>query len=320
MNLELHSNSKIEIWSTFFQHLEGFTESVNLLFYYDRFYIQTMDKSHVAVCEIFLPSSWFDVYSVHESIHGNNRKYISIGINVAMMTRILKVMSNRTLLGGEGGLKICGKEKTVLKMGYEYNGDTLDIGVNIFAIGVVGESAVGGGMGEKIQEYMFELPLVFLPHELMNIPTDTEYTAEIRLSSEWMAEIVKTLKGFGDTVELECSENEIAISVSGIEQGMMRVPISTEKLAFFSIEEGAVLDVYIRLKYMCIMASFHKLSKQLVLRMEKDRPIQWMYSLEAGGGEGGAVGNIGENGEEEEIETNDPDARMVLYLVQCEEP
>ena len=65
MNLELHSNSKIEIWSTFFQHLEGFTESVNLLFYSDRFYIQTMDKSHVAVCELFLPSSWFYVYTVH---------------------------------------------------------------------------------------------------------------------------------------------------------------------------------------------------------------------------------------------------------------
>jgi len=312
MNLELHSNSKIEIWSTFFQHLEGFTESVNLLFYLDRFYIQTMDKSHVAVCELFLPASWFDVYSVHESIHGNNRKYISIGINVSMMTRILKVMSNRTLLGGEGGLKICGKEKTVLKMGYEYNGDTLDIGVSIFAIGVVGESVVGGGMGEKIQEYMFELPLVFLPHELMNIPTDTEYTAEIRLSSEWMAEIVKTLKGFGDTVELECSENEIAISVSGIEQGMMRVPISTDKLAFFSIEEGAELDVYIRLKYMCIMASFHKLSKQLVLRMEKERPIQWVYSLEVGGGDG-VVDDM-------ENELNEPDARLVLYLVQCEEP
>jgi hypothetical protein len=91
---------------------------------------------------------------------------------------------------------------------------------------------------------------------------------------------------------------------------MMRVPISTEKLAFFSIEEGAELDVYIRLKYMCIMASFHKLSKQLVLRMEKDRPIQWMYSLETGGG---VV-------EDMEDEPNEPDARLVLYLVQCEEP
>jgi hypothetical protein len=321
MNLELHSNSKIEIWSTFFQHLEGFTESVNLLFYSDRFYIQTMDKSHVAVCELFLPASWFDVYTVHESIHGNNRKYISIGINVSMMTRILKVMSNRTLLGGEGGGGIVGGGKireTVLKMGYEYNGDTLDIGVGIFEVGGVGESVVVGGLGEKIQEYMFELPLVFLPHELMNIPTDTEYTAEIRLSSEWMAEIVKTLKGFGDTVELECSENEIAISVSGIEQGMMRVPISTDKLAFFSIEEGAELDVYIRLKYMCIMASFHKLSKQLVLRMEKDRPIQWMYSLEVGGGDGGVVGELEEGDVENEIE-KDPDARLVLYLVQCDE-
>jgi len=312
MNLELHSNSKIEIWSTFFQHLEGFTESVNLLFYADRFYIQTMDKSHVAVCELFLPATWFDKYTVHESITGN-KKYISIGINVGMMTRILRIMSNRTLLGGEGGggIKPRGKEKIILKMGYEYNGDALDLGICI--LGFEGEEATE----KKIQEYMFELPLIFLPHDMMNIPIDTEYTAEIRLSSEWMAEIVKTLKGFGDTVEIECSENEIAISVNGSEQGIMRVPISTDKLAFFSIEEGANMDVFIRLKYMLIMSSFHKLSKQVILRIEKDRPIQWVYSLEK---EKPILAASEENAEEDDGFEKDPEARLVFYLVQCEEP
>lgn len=205
-------------------------------------------------------------------------------------------------------MKICGKEKTVLKMGYEYHGDTLDIGVGIFGVGVgvVGDSA---GVETKIQEYMFELPLVFLPHELMNIPTDSEYTAEIRLSSEWMAEIVKTLKGFGDTVELECSENEIAISVSGIEQGMMRVPISTDKLAFFSIEEGAELDVYIRLKYMVLWPPFINYRNNWFC--EWKRTVQYNgYSLEVGGGGDGVVDDL----------EDEPDARLVLYLVQCEEP
>jgi hypothetical protein len=80
MNLELHSNSKIEIWSTLFQHLEQFTDNVSLMFYSDRLYVQTMDKSHVAVCEIFLPASWFNVYNVHKSIQGTG-KYIAVGVN-----------------------------------------------------------------------------------------------------------------------------------------------------------------------------------------------------------------------------------------------
>jgi hypothetical protein len=319
MNLELHSNSKIEIWTTFFQHLENFTENVNLMFYSDRFYIQTMDKSHVAVCEIFLPASWFDVYNVHKSIEGNG-KYIAMGVNVSMMTRILKVMSNRTLLGGEGGSKTRKKEKTVLKMGYEYNSDFLAIGIGI--------SGVEGEVETKIQDYGFEIPLVFLADELMNIPTDTDYTAEIRLSSEWMAELVKTLKGFGDTVEIQCSETEIAISVNGEEQGMMRVPIATDKLAFFSIEEGAEIDVFVRLKYLHVMSLFHKLSRQVVMRIEKERPIQLIYSLEGVGGSGGSVvsavgGDLekaGNGGEGVEIEEKDPDARLVFYLVQCDEP
>ena len=329
MNLELHSNSKIEIWSTLFQHLEQFTEHVNLMFYSDRFYVQTMDKNHVAVCEIFLPSTWFSVYSVHKSIQGNG-KYISIGVNVPMMTRILKVMSNRTLLGGEGGNKIRGKEKSVFKMGYEYNSDTLAIGIGI--------SALEEEVETKIQDYGFELPLVFLADDLMNIPTDTNYTAEIRLSSEWMAELIKTLKGFGETVEIQCSETEIAISVNGIEQGTMRVPISTDKLAFFSIEEGAELDLFVRLKYLYVVTSFHKLSRQMVMRIEKERPIQLLYSLEGiGSSNGSIVGSITkevktveddedsrsssvEEGVEEEEEEKDPDARLVFYLVQCEEP
>jgi hypothetical protein len=327
MNLELHSNSKIEIWSTIFQHLEQFTDNVSLMFYSDRLYVQTMDKSHVAVCEVFLPASWFNVYNVHKSIQGTG-KYISVGVNVAMLTRILKVLSNRTLLGGEGGNKIRGKEKSVLKMGYEYNSDTLTIAIGI--------SGVEGEVETKIQDYGFELPLVFLADELMNIPTDTDYTAEIRLSSEWMAELVKTLKGFGETVEIQCSEKEIAISVSGIEQGTMRVPIATEKLAFFSIEEGAELDLFVRLKYLYAMSMFHKLSRQIVMRIEKERPIQLVYSLEGVGGSGGSVvgsvgavedteKNGGEEGDdgadgEEEVEEKDPDARLVFYLVQCEEP
>lgn len=187
----------------------------------------------------------------------------------------------------------------------------MDLGICI--LGFEGEEATE----KKIQEYMFELPLIFLPHDMMNIPIDTEYTAEIRLSSEWMAEIVKTLKGFGDTVEIECSENEIAISVNGSEQGIMRVPISTDKLAFFSIEEGANMDVFIRLKYMLIMSSFHKLSKQVILRIEKDRPIQWVYSLEK---EKPILAAAEENAEEDDGFEKDPEARLVFYLVQCEEP
>jgi hypothetical protein len=205
-------------------------------------------------------------------------------------------------------------------MGYEYNSDILSIGIGI--------SGVEGEVETKIQDYGFELPLVFLAEELMNIPTDTDYTAEIRLSSEWMAELVKTLKGFGDTVEIQCSEKEIAISVSGIEQGTMRVPIATEKLTFFSIEEGAEMDVFVRLKYLYVMSMFHKLSKQIVMRIEKERPIQMMYSLEGVGSSGGSVvssgGDLveegGKGGEEEEVEEKDPDARLVFYLVQCEEP
>lgn len=328
MNLELHLNSKIEIWSTLFQHLEQFTENVSLMFYSDRLYVQTMDKSHVAVCEIFLPASWFDVYNVHKSIQGTG-KYIAVGVNVAMMTRILKVLSNRTLLGGEAGSKIRGKEKSVLKIKYEYNTDVLNIGIGV--------SGIEGDVETKIQDYGFELPLVFLANELMNIPVDTDYTAEIRLSSEWMAELIKTLKGFGETVEIQCSEKEIAISVSGPEQGMMRVPIATEKLSFFSIEEGAELDLFVRLKYLHVVSLFHKLSKQVVMRIEKERPIQLLYSLEGvsssgssvvsnGGGEKGEEreeeeDEEGEEGEEEEEEEEkDPDARLVFYLVQCEEP
>jgi hypothetical protein len=77
------------------------------------------------------------------------------------------------------------------------------------------------------------------------------------------------------------------------------------------------MDVFIRLKYMLIMSSFHKLSKQVILRIEKDRPIQWVYSLEK---EKPILAAAEENAEEDEGFEKDPEARLVFYLVQCEEP
>ena len=308
MNIEIRTASNIEKWTALFQHLEHFGDNVSLMFYGDRFYIQTMDKSRLAVCEVFLPSSWFDFYVIHPALvlgKGGN-KYLSLGVNVALMSRILKIMGNRTLLegvvgGGGGGGGGGERGRMVLKMKYVRGEDVMALGIRFLAVSSVPDR----DQDQEIQSFGFELPLVYLDDELMTIPVDTDYTADLRLNSDWVAELVKTLRGFGDTATIDCSETEVAFSASGVEQGTMRVPVSTDKLSFFAIEEGAVVDMSLRLKYLFVASLFHKMSREVVIRMTKGRPLQVVYFLEPPAPA------------DDEASERDPDARLVLYLVEC---
>lgn len=324
MNIEIRSPSKIEKWIYLFQHLENFGENVNLLFYSDRFYLQTMDKNRSAVCEVFLPGSWFDLYVLHSSYAlGGVGKYLSLGVNVAMMTRILKILNNRTLV--HGGSSCCGdgrssiKKRMILVMKYARGSDSIELGIRIFSIlsemnstAIVPALEETPGQQEEVEEtqtFGFEIPLVFLDEERMDIPTDTDYTAEIRLNAEWMSELIKTLKGFGDNVCVDCSEDELAFTASDVEHGLMRVPIHTDQLLYFSIVEGAVVNMVFRLKILYVASLFHKMSKIVVIRMSEERPLQFVYWLENP--------NTAEDAGEDAGEEMDPDARLVFYLVPC---
>lgn len=349
MELELTSHTKIQQFISIFQYLEAFSGNVNLMFYSDRLFMQTTDAARVSVCELFLPENWFQKYTTKGDLKPG--KYFQLGINVALITRVLKIINNKALNFGGGNTK--------LRMEYEKGTDVFSISIyfNLCAFfdkksgskkggGVVGgednasvgmrislESADGSVCGsveaEKKQEYHFELPLVFISEELLRVPITMDYSVDFALSADWLAEIIKNLRIFGTEIEFHCSEASVSLSSKSEDQGMMRVPVSTDELHFFSIEEDLILNMRFRTSFLFVISQFHKLSKWVYLHFMREQPMQIIYDLtpkksvekvsgmvdvSATSVDAASVVAASEIGEEDGNAI--PDARLVFYLAE----
>ena len=340
MELELTSHTKIQQFISIFQYLEGFSGNVNLMFYSDRLFMQTTDAARVSVCELFLPENWFQKYTTKGDLKPG--KYFQLGINVALMTRVLKIINNKALNFGGG--------QTKLRMEYEKGTDVFSISIffNLCAFfekkggrdvtvsvdGSGNDNLSVSGMSvsvdaEKKQEYHFELPLVFISEERLRVPITMDYSVDFALSADWFAEIIKNLRIFGTEIEFHCSEASVSLSSKSEDQGMMRVPVSTDELHFFSIEEDLVLNMRFRTSFLFVISQFHKLSKWVYLHFMREQPMQVIYDLTPKKNVEKVSGIVDVSGTSvvassvvaaSEIGEEDgnaiPDARLVFYLAE----
>jgi hypothetical protein len=60
----LHTPAKAESFAGLFQHIQLFTEHINILFQTDKMFVQDMDSLRVSIFEIYLPAAWFDKYEL----------------------------------------------------------------------------------------------------------------------------------------------------------------------------------------------------------------------------------------------------------------
>ena len=131
---------------------------------------------------------------------------------------------------------------------------------------------------EEVFDKDFEIPLVDVEEEMLSIP-DIEYQAELSLSTDKFANLISQLKDFGETLEIQCSEEKITLSAHSCENGKMITRILIEDLTEFSIEENENIQMEFALKYLHDICLYQKLSKLVELKISKDFPIRIMYSL-----------------------------------------
>lgn len=243
MDIVLKEHTKCEQFATLFQHMKTFSDHINIIFEKGQLFVQAMDNSHVSIMELKLPAEWFDVYT-HK-----NEANITIGVSSSMLFRILNA-----------------RDKTQ-EMNIVYDGGETD---NLY---------VHYTAGTKTEfDKHFELPLMEIDTQLMEIPA-MEYQAEMALSSEHFANMVKQLKMFGDTMEIQCSEEKIMLVSHSHDQGKMFVEIKINDVSEFAIEEGAELQMSFSLAYLYNMCLYNKLSKDVEIKFIRDAPLMLRYVL-----------------------------------------
>lgn len=241
---------KVDTFTMIFQHVKSFTEHINIMFEAERLYIQSMDSTHVTVFEISLPNTWFNEYTLFEN------KPFTIGLNSFLLFRILNT-----------------REKTQnMKFIYDKNIDTDKLFITFTS------------ENKAIFDKEFELPLMELDCEIMSIP-EFDSNAELFISSLNFSNIVNQMKLFGDTIDVECCEENIVLNSISQESGKMRVIINIDELASYSINEGDKIKLSFSTNILHNICLYSKISKEMEIHFTESYPMKLIYNL----GEQGAT-------------------------------
>ena len=247
MNILLQQPQKAEQFALLFQHVKSFTDHINIVFFPDYMYVQCMDTSHVSIMEMTLPAGWFDRYT------NTTSDSLTIGLSSSLLFRILNA-----------------REKT----------QTVEIVYSMEDMDKLYIHLKNPEVSNKTDfEKRFELPLIELDTDTMSIP-EMEHQAEISISSYHFAGIINQLKMFGDTMEIQCSEEKIMLVSHSHESGKMFVEIKIDDLSSFIIDEGGDLSLAFSLSYLHSICLYNKIAKEVELKFSNNYPMKVSYYLE----------------------------------------
>jgi proliferating cell nuclear antigen len=242
MRLEINSIEKGEIFSQCFQHMKTFIDSVNISFNEDHMYIQCMDYSMILIMELNFPKEWFDVYEV------------SSPITIGLMTKIwTKVLTTRDKVQS-------------IRMNTEDKEDHLSVRFH-------------SSVAKNIFDKSFEIPLIDLNTELLNIP-EVEYCADICLPTSSFYSMVNELKQFGDVMNVECTEEHINMESESEEFGKMNTFIPIDDLEEYSINENETVKSSFSLRMVSNICLFQKVAKTIQLGLSEQFPMKLQYMME----------------------------------------
>lgn len=253
MNFSISNPVKAEHFSSIFQHLKLFTDPINIRFESTGIYVQTMDTTHVSIFELNIPNSWFDNYC-HKG-----GSVILIGVSSSLLFKILNTRD---------------RVQSIL---FSYDPEKED------------KLSIQFKCNEKIEakgiyDKHFEIPLMNISEEHMAIP-EIDYQAEITIPSSTFSSIIQQLKLFGETIDISCNEEKIVLCSNSMENGQMFVEIKIDDVEEFSINEGENLEVSYSLNILNNICLYHKIAKNIDIKLCNDYPMRISYDL----GEGATV-------------------------------
>jgi len=262
MDIRISQSSKADIFAALFQHIKLFTEHVNIMFQDNGLYIQTMDSSRISILEITLPAAWFDEYKFTQNI--------TLGVNALLL---FKVLSTRD---PSQTLHIQYDEEQDDKLFVHFQGQGQGTGQG--QASSQGQGPIPVRSSNAFDKH-FEIPLMAIDNDLMSIPA-IEYQAEFSVPSANFAALVNQLRLFGDTMQIECSEDKIQLSSNSGETGNMIVDIPIDDLSSFAIQEGERLELSFSLAQLHNICLYSKLARDMEINLTANYPIKLVYALE----------------------------------------
>ena len=115
--------------------------------------------------------------------------------------------------------------------------------------------------------------------ELLHIPNDVDYSAEITIPSIIFSSLINQLKQFGDILHLSCTEEAIKLESESQEFGKMNTNIPIQDLDEYAINEGETVISSYSLKMISNVCLFQKVGQQVFLGLSPSFPLKLQYKI-----------------------------------------
>ena len=242
MKLVIEESKTAEQLNVLFSNLCWLSDYVTIHKEEEGLHMQGMDSSHVCMFDVKLTIGWFTIYEEDEDDIG----MITVPANI-----FNKVLSTYN------------KDQNIV-IDIDPSGDKLNMEFT---------------NGKTSCDKYFEIPLVHLDQELMNIPTE-ESQADICITSKKLTDLVSQFEIFDRVLTFNLSEEKVLMKAAG-DEGSMTAKLSLEddQLLDYCIEEDLELNVSFSLNYVKRMTGFNKVAKDVTLSLSKDRPMFMIYDL-----------------------------------------
>jgi proliferating cell nuclear antigen PCNA len=240
MKIVISEKVKKDLFIAIFQVLKSCSSQIFLQVTSEKLHIQGMDKSHICLYDVSITKNWFNDYKVDKSIK------ISFDSST-----FYQIISNKS-----DGCNI------IIHLSSEDN-----LNIDLITLNHI--------KGE-FNKY-FKLPLCEYDYEEMSIPT-CDYDAEFSISSKKICEILSQMLAFGADINIDCSEEKIALVTNGT-TGEMSVDISTDDVSEYCIIEDQQINLTYSLSYISKMCLTNKLSNEIDFFISSEYPMKIKYNL-----------------------------------------
>lgn len=242
MKFAIQDETKCEAFSNIFKNIKAFSNNVNIYLKEDYFYTQFLDTNHICLGELRLASEWFDEYETTEDM--------TLGIHMGVLSKVLK----------------CRNKHDGIYLEYDEE-DYPDI-VKISFI----------PRENTMLSKHYEIPLMDIDTEVLDIPEASQGQADIKIDTTLFSTLIQELSVFGQDVSIHIDEEKIILETQE-ENGKYSINIDIDKIHLFSIDENTVLKLDYSLKYITMIMSFSKISKQVYMTMGEENPLMFQYHI-----------------------------------------
>ena len=280
MNLTIANNkSKMEIFSSIFQLLKNWSNTITIHFKETNVYIQLMDKSQICLAYVQLNSTWFSSYKNENKDRkaSMDSHQLSILMGNALKNDILEIVLN-----DENDDKIQFKclhnDTNTNTIHMEETKDTKET-KDIKKTKETKETKKTKPSVVNVKgsyNTHFELLLMDVEEEEFTIP-DVEYDVDIIMESKKFVDILHEIAAFGDTIHIIATENNLFLQTTG-DTGTIKIDYPIDNLEEYGISEGVTVSVYYSLGHLLKMCCSTKLSDLVHISLHEEYPMSIAYT------------------------------------------